>query len=314
MTLGNKQDYIDAPWMNIAESYLGTKEIAGEQNNPVIVKFFAEAGHAEIKDDETAWCSAFANAVMYEAGIAGTQNLMARSWLKWANGNPVSLPKFGDLAIFARGAPADGLGHVAFFIEADADTVTVLGGNQGNGVVSVEKMSKAKLIGYVRPTNVPSPVPLPLPDITDVVPPDNKDAEAIGIIAGFCAMAGALTGYFLIGAGVFGLLVLIGFYLYNRRVANKAHDAMMMEPAYTASRVVAEKKIAAFKAPVPPRTLMLVNQGGTDTIISRPVPFPKAASGTRRGQKPKNKKSRAPVQKIETPAPRARKARKKAKA
>lgn len=156
----------NAPWMAIAEKYLGVAEIDGARDNPVIIKFYASAGHPEIKDEDVAWCSAFANAVMYESGRKGTQNLMARSWLRWTEGDTVSVPRYGDIAVFKRGSDPV-YGHVAFFERWDDDYVYVLGGNQSDAVTHT-KISRDKLLGFRRPkarTSEPA-----MPKMTQVEP------------------------------------------------------------------------------------------------------------------------------------------------
>lgn len=162
-------DYDLAPWMRNATKYLGQKEIRGSRHNPVIVAFFAKAGHPNIKNDEVAWCSAFTNAVFYESGIRGTRSLMAKSWLKWSEGERVKTPRFGDIVVFDRGNdPA--FGHVAFYLGEDDDYVYVLGGNQSDAVTK-SKYKKSRLKAYIRPkragdVRVPKMTDRPEPKIT----------------------------------------------------------------------------------------------------------------------------------------------------
>lgn len=197
-----------APWMKVAESYLGQKEISGSKHNPVIVKFFAEAGHPEIKNDDTAWCSAFTNAVMYESGWQGTKNLLARSWLKWINGDSVSTPRFGDIVIFSRGSDPT-FGHVAFFERWDDNWVYVLGGNQGRvGAVTRTRISRSKLLGFRRPKAKPTPA-TKLPEISQVEKPKVSPEEVI--IGTTTTVA---SGYQLVnGEAVFGAVLMLTFML-----------------------------------------------------------------------------------------------------
>ena len=55
------------------------------KHNKVIVDFFDQVGHGWVKDDETAWCSAFVGAVFAEVGIKGTENLAASRILEELN-------------------------------------------------------------------------------------------------------------------------------------------------------------------------------------------------------------------------------------
>ena len=131
----------------VAQGYLGLKEYPGaSKHNPEIVKMFAASGHSWVQDDETAWCSAFTNAVLAQSGIKGTMKLNARSWLDW--GVPVDIKKAqkGDIVVFWRGSQDSWKGHVAFYSHHDEDYVYVLGGNQGNSV-SLKPYARSRLLG-----------------------------------------------------------------------------------------------------------------------------------------------------------------------
>lgn len=83
------------------------------------------------------WCAAWANKVLADAGIQGTDSLMARSFLAW--GQPVTgMPKIGDVVVLRRGRNRYA-GHVGFFYGFVDDAngvqkIAVLGGNQGQAV------------------------------------------------------------------------------------------------------------------------------------------------------------------------------------
>lgn len=99
-------------------------------NNPRIVAYF-KATSLHTKDENTSWCSAFANWCVQQAGIEGTRSAMARSWLTWKGGVDLKgKPVPGAVVVFARGKPPSG--HVAFVWTINADgSFYVLGGNQG---------------------------------------------------------------------------------------------------------------------------------------------------------------------------------------
>lgn len=90
-------------WVDIARNELGVSEVAGKVARPRILEYFAAAGHAEVKSDETAWCSAFVNFCMEQAGIKGTMSLAARSWLRW--GKEVKAQP-GAVGVWPRGKSA----------------------------------------------------------------------------------------------------------------------------------------------------------------------------------------------------------------
>lgn len=137
-------------WLTAARKDLGLKEIVGSRHEPRIVAYFAKAGHAWVKDDETAWCAAFVGAKLVEAGLKGTGSLMARSYSTW--GQPLKTPTPGCIAVFSRaGSPV--LGHVAFFLRDLGSQIEVIGGNQSNSV-SIARYSKSNLIGYRYPAGV----------------------------------------------------------------------------------------------------------------------------------------------------------------
>lgn len=131
----------------IALSQAGIKEIVGSQHNPEVMKYFQETGHEWVKDDETAWCSAFANWVCKEAGKPRSGKLNARSWLKI--GEKVTDPKPGDLVILWRESPNSWKGHVGFFCREQGHYIYILGGNQKNSVC-IKAYEKRKLLEYRR--------------------------------------------------------------------------------------------------------------------------------------------------------------------
>lgn len=136
--------------INIALQHYGIKEVpGGAGHNPAIVNFFHAIGHEWVQDDETAWCAAFANYVLQQAGYDLTGELNARSFLK-LEGEPMDEPQIGDLAIFWRESPNSWKGHVGFYVRSEGHNIYVLGGNQNNEV-NIKPYPRARLLGYVRP-------------------------------------------------------------------------------------------------------------------------------------------------------------------
>lgn len=130
--------------MQIAMGELGQKEVPGSSDNPQIVEYFtATTYHAT--DDETPWCSAFANWVMMKAGIARTKSAAALSWADW--GKKVTKPQYGDIVVWSHGS---GRGHVAFYVGEKGDEIHCLGGNQGNAV-NIGRFDKSSVYQYRRP-------------------------------------------------------------------------------------------------------------------------------------------------------------------
>lgn len=135
---------------------------------------FRKSGHPEVKNDETAWCSAAANTWMLEAGLNGTGALNARSWLNWGTKlDTAKRIRRGAVLIFKRGS-GSWQGHVCFLLADNDRTLEVIGGNQSDQV-NVQRVSRANLIGARWPSSVPPPAPKPVeptkPEPAPVSPP-----------------------------------------------------------------------------------------------------------------------------------------------
>ena len=130
-------------WLALAWGDLGVAETPGADHTRRVVRYYADVGHAQITNDETAWCAAFLGSCLERAGIASTRSLMARSYLAW--GEPLAEFRTGAVAVLSRTAdPA--LGHAGFLIGETADSVILLGGNQGDAV-TVEAFPRSRLLG-----------------------------------------------------------------------------------------------------------------------------------------------------------------------
>lgn len=142
--------------IQIARSYLGTKELKGSADNPKIMEMYKTIGHTQVEHDEVAWCAAFVGHCLEKAGVVSTRKLNARSYLTWAE--KVAGPdqaKEGDVVVFTRGSNT-AQGHVAFFLRATGSQIEVLGGNQSDAV-SVARYAKSRLLGIRRPLRVDAP-------------------------------------------------------------------------------------------------------------------------------------------------------------
>lgn len=139
------------PWYLIARAEIGVKEVPGGKDHPRIIEYLkATSIPAAYHHDETAWCSAFVNWCMREAGFKGTGLANARSWLQW--GEPLTQPRIGCITVFSADGRGPKAGHVAFFVDSYADkqgaqVLRVLGGNQHNEVCDAP-YAKARLLGY----------------------------------------------------------------------------------------------------------------------------------------------------------------------
>lgn len=161
---------LNTEWLDIAFSEIGEKEIAGPEDNPRIVEYHQSCS-LKATDDETPWCSAFANWVfdqLKKEKITPTRSAAALSWLKW--GKKLLHPAYGCVVIYDHGG---GRGHVGFCVGykkvKNKFYLAVLGGNQSNQV-KVSFFEGGTAAGYRWP--VSSPIPegaFSLPLIEDIL-------------------------------------------------------------------------------------------------------------------------------------------------
>lgn len=132
---------------DLAQRFVGIKEIPGAGDNPQILSFLrlddAWPGH-----DEVPWCSGFANYIAWLLRLPRSKSLAARSWLDIGVAIDLDQATPGyDVVILSRGAPP--AGHVGLFAGRDGATVRVLGGNQGN-TVSIASFPVERVLGVRR--------------------------------------------------------------------------------------------------------------------------------------------------------------------
>jgi uncharacterized protein (TIGR02594 family) len=135
---------VSAPWLEVAvrELAAGVRELPGELHAARILEYWKSVEHFQPQDDETPWCSAFANWCMAQAWVVGTRRANARSWVGW--GQEAALVP-GAVVVLWRGSPQAATGHVAFYLGQSGGQLALLGGNQGDGV-SVGLFPKGRLL------------------------------------------------------------------------------------------------------------------------------------------------------------------------
>lgn len=149
---------MDQPrWLELAWADLGVAEGPGGANNPRVVRYYADAGHPEVREDEVAWCAAFVGACLERAGTGSTRSLMARSYLAW--GQELAEPRTGAIAVLSRGSDPS-LGHVGFLVGLTASDIVLLAGNQGDAV-SVQTFPRSRLVGLRWPATAATPPVIP---------------------------------------------------------------------------------------------------------------------------------------------------------
>lgn len=155
---------------DLAQRYVGLREIAGAADNPLIVAMLklASSDGSNVNatasgwpsNDETSWCSAFVSWVAWHFAVKiPSKALRARSWLTVGMDIPrLHAHRGWDVVVLKRGGGAqpgpevlDAQGHVGFFHSFDpiARTVRVLGGNQSDAV-NVATFPADRILGVRR--------------------------------------------------------------------------------------------------------------------------------------------------------------------
>ena len=132
-----------APWMTIARSYIGLKEIPGKLHNPTILgwlkRFALNIGKWGQSRDETPWCAVFVIQCLESAGYRSTRDARAVSYATY--GRPSKF-EVGAIVVIRRrkkkgknitGSNRGGY-HVFFFAENKKHFICGVGGNQKNQV------------------------------------------------------------------------------------------------------------------------------------------------------------------------------------
>lgn len=140
---------------DLAQRFVGLREIAGEKNNGFVVWCHSLCGLDA--SDEVPWCSAFVNGLAWILRLPRSKSAAARSWL--AVGTPIEVTQAQpgyDVVILKRGTgPQPGPeitnapGHVGLFAGIDQSFVLVLGGNQGDAV-NIARFPIASILGVRR--------------------------------------------------------------------------------------------------------------------------------------------------------------------
>ncbi|WP_062220480.1 TIGR02594 family protein [Aureimonas sp. D3] len=128
--------------LDVARQFQGLNERA---DSKVLDGFMQASGNWRgLSAKDTAWCAAFANAAIVQAGGKGTGSNAASSFMGW--GTATTQPKVGDIVVLrpqSRGAT----GHVGFVAGFGDGTVQIFGGNQSNSA-KVSTYSTREVVGY----------------------------------------------------------------------------------------------------------------------------------------------------------------------
>lgn len=142
---------------DIAQRFVGTKEVGGAVDNPQITAML-KLDNDWPENDEVPWCSAFVNYVCWLLRLPRSKNLRARSWLTVGKGIYLDDAEPGDIIVLKRGSGEqpgpdvlEAPGHVGFYAGRFGDWIEVLGGNQSD-TVKISRYSSTRLLGVRRLT------------------------------------------------------------------------------------------------------------------------------------------------------------------
>lgn len=121
------------PWLAEAQNLIGTKEVLGSRNNPVILDW-ADNLDIHYSGDEVPWCGLFVahciGATMPDE-VLPSNPLGARQWERFGES---TAPRLGAVMVFWRESKNSGKGHVGFYTGEDDSAYRILGGNQTDKV------------------------------------------------------------------------------------------------------------------------------------------------------------------------------------
>jgi uncharacterized protein (TIGR02594 family) len=129
------------------------QELEKAYNNSDIVKYLQSTtlGRDMSRDEETAWCSSFANWCVEKSGYHGTGNALAESWRKW--GEKIDEPRYGAITITTR-ANNPVKYHVGFYtgiqVKSRPDGTEEVAVKGKAGEIKMKTQRKFKKIDFVR--------------------------------------------------------------------------------------------------------------------------------------------------------------------
>jgi uncharacterized protein (TIGR02594 family) len=151
-------------WLTEAYRLIGTREVPGAANNPVIMSWGNRLGARILgiayTADSVPWCGLFAAHCVAQAGHKPPPiAIRAKAWASFGFALPLTTtrPPLGAIAVFTR----KGGGHVGFVVAVHSDgDLDILGGNQADAV-NVRRFPRARLIALRWPTGAPMADPAP---------------------------------------------------------------------------------------------------------------------------------------------------------
>ena len=146
-------------WLTEARSLVGTKEVRGKGNNPIIMDW-AEELDQWYPGDDVPWCGLFVAHCMSVGAPDEPQNFNRLGARAWDAFGEECDPCVGAIIRFWRTHKTrSGNGHVAFVIGQHKNDFIIIGGNQSDNV-TIAKKSKSMMLGCCGPkgwTGAPLP-------------------------------------------------------------------------------------------------------------------------------------------------------------
>jgi uncharacterized protein (TIGR02594 family) len=154
----------DPKWLAEARRLVGTREVPGGANNPVIMAWGNRLGAKVLgiayTGDSVPWCGLFVAHCVTAAGLKPPPiAIRAKAWggFGTALSTTATRPPLGAVAVFSR----EGGGHVGFVVGVhQGGDLSILGGNQKDEV-NVRRFPRIRLSALRWPAGVPLADPAP---------------------------------------------------------------------------------------------------------------------------------------------------------
>lgn len=145
-----------AAWLTFAEKErsLGIHRGGGATSNEHITSYAKATSMGTTTDANYAYCAAFANWCLAQAGYSGTNNAMAASFKTWGRATRGGKAAYGAVAVIKF---PEGGHHVTFIIGKNGESrLITLGGNQGsNHAVSKSSVPASWVVALRYPKDYP---------------------------------------------------------------------------------------------------------------------------------------------------------------
>lgn len=141
------KEQLPVDWVDLAKTYIGTREHKGPGSNQKILDMRKELG-VGLSDDDVPWCGTFVGYCLHKSGRdipSVPERALAYSQMGMVK---LTRPAYGSVAVMSR----QGGGHVGFVVGKNkAGRIMILGGNQ-NDEVNIKPFAQERILGFYWPT------------------------------------------------------------------------------------------------------------------------------------------------------------------